>query len=309
MGKMNNFNSKGLKEWGSSKTRLYLDQSRKYYWNLDQLNLIVNSLPLRDINSVLDLGTGSGYFAFYLRSILSSSANIIGLDIDSKLLHLAKKKASEMKLEVNFKKGDIDKLSYKSESFDLITEQLVLLHLENPAKALGEIYRCLKKGGYAVLVEPNNTAVSMVEDSAKRELSRHDLVKLTNLELAYNRGKNILGKGNSNIGDLLPKYLSQARLDILDVRLVDRVNVIQPPYTSEKTEIFNIMYADNSYNLWDKLYKDYCFASGMDKNEFKECWVILQKLQMLRRAQVKENKYYGLDTKVDYIYIVQKKLL
>lgn len=306
MGKISNFKSKGLREWGSPKTRLYLDQSRKYYWNLDQLNLIVNSLPLKKISTVLDLGTGNGYFAFYLRSILNADTHITGIDIDSKLLSLAKKRASAMKLDIEFKKGDIHSLSYKSESFDLITEQLVLLHLVNPTKALSEIYRCLKKGAYAVLVEPNNTAVTIVDDTAKRELSRQELVKITNLELAYNRGKNILGKGDSSIGDILPKYLSSAKLEILDVRLVDRINVIQPPYTKERKEIFNLLYSDDSYNLWDKLYKDYCLAAGMDKSEFKECWVVLQKLQSLRRSQVIKNKYYGLDTKVDYIYTVQK---
>ena len=50
--------------------------------------------------------------------------------------------------------GDIHKLPFENDSQDAIICVAVLEHIEDPAKACGEIYRVLKPGGYAFVYIP-----------------------------------------------------------------------------------------------------------------------------------------------------------
>lgn len=51
-------------------------------------------------------------------------------------------------------KMDISKIEYPDESFDIVYCSHVLEHVEDDKKAIGEIFRVLKKNGYAVLMVP-----------------------------------------------------------------------------------------------------------------------------------------------------------
>jgi len=50
--------------------------------------------------------------------------------------------------------GDLEKMPFSSESFDVVLSLWVLEHLENPLKVLSEIYRVLKPGGAFFFVTP-----------------------------------------------------------------------------------------------------------------------------------------------------------
>jgi SAM-dependent methyltransferase len=51
--------------------------------------------------------------------------------------------------------GSLYTLPFADTSFDLITCNMVVEHLENPARALAEIARCLRPGGAVVINTPN----------------------------------------------------------------------------------------------------------------------------------------------------------
>ena len=51
--------------------------------------------------------------------------------------------------------GGVENIPFKAKSFDLVTSLWVMEHLAVPKKAIGEIFRVLKTGGFYIFVAPN----------------------------------------------------------------------------------------------------------------------------------------------------------
>ena len=64
------------------------------------------------------------------------------------------------KYNLNIKKGDIKSSKYKRESFDIITLNHVLEHINNPNETLGEIKRIIKKDGVLIIGVPNTHSIA-----------------------------------------------------------------------------------------------------------------------------------------------------
>jgi len=103
--------------------------------------------PLR-ANSILDVGCGEGFTLKKLEEKKIGKMNE-GIDYSSDAIKIGKK----IYPELNLKNGDVYKLDYKDNSFDLSICTEVLEHLENPTKAVEEIRRVTSK--YIVFSVPN----------------------------------------------------------------------------------------------------------------------------------------------------------
>lgn len=103
--------------------------------------------------TILDLCTGTGDLTGILKEEYPE-AKIIGVDFSSKMLEIARKKHPN----IEFLEADCTQLPFEDENFDLCTISFGLRNIEDMDKALGEIYRVLKKGGYFInldLGKPN----------------------------------------------------------------------------------------------------------------------------------------------------------
>ena len=109
---------------------------------------------LKESDFVLDLGCNSGQASL---RIASQVKKVIGLDINSNLIGIAKEQALIKKIKnVNFLVGDAnDKLQFKDNSFDKVICSDVLEHLYNRDLALAEIKRVLRTKGLLFLVTDN----------------------------------------------------------------------------------------------------------------------------------------------------------
>lgn len=96
---------------------------------------------------VLDIGCGDGGDALIFAKL---GANVIGIDI---------KPCSNWQIlkqdNLKFKTADTCTLPFKNESFNIVFEKDMLHHINNPKKALGEIWRVTKKGGQIIIIEAN----------------------------------------------------------------------------------------------------------------------------------------------------------
>jgi SAM-dependent methyltransferase len=63
-------------------------------------------------------------------------------------------------------KEDMTKLSFENETFDIVFSSHVLEHIEDDRKAMSEVYRVLKPGGFAVLQVPIQDRDKTFEDSS-----------------------------------------------------------------------------------------------------------------------------------------------
>ena len=121
-----------------------------------EVDLIHNffRLPVirEDCEDVLEIGCGNGYTLSHLRSAFLQY-KFSGLDFSEDLLQIAK---SRNLSGVSFEQGDVRKLRYADNSFDVIyTERCIinLLDWEEQQQALKEMHRILHMGGYLLFIE------------------------------------------------------------------------------------------------------------------------------------------------------------
>lgn len=112
------------------------------------LNTVVKTTRPLNIETVLDVGCGEGFTLSRL-SREKIGKTYEGIEVDDSAIELGKKLYPNLK----FIKGDIYKLPFKSNSFDLVVCTEVLEHLENPRKAYKELIRVSRK--YILLSVPN----------------------------------------------------------------------------------------------------------------------------------------------------------
>ena len=99
-------------------------------------------------DSILDVGCGEGFTIDHLMSV-DGQMPIQGVDYDLSALREAKRRQPE----VLFQRGDMRRLPFASESFELILSLQVLEHLRHPAPALRELRRVSSR--YCLVSVPN----------------------------------------------------------------------------------------------------------------------------------------------------------
>lgn len=98
---------------------------------------------------VLDIGCGAGGLVKGLKEIFPYFS-YDACDITKKGIREAKKNAEG----IHFFVGDAEKLPVKNNTYDIVIMNSILDHLEHPEKAVGEVYRVLKKGGTYLATTP-----------------------------------------------------------------------------------------------------------------------------------------------------------
>ena len=110
---------------------------------------LVADARLRAGMQVLDLGSGTGYPALLGAQTVGPSGNVIGLDLAEQMLAAARRKATTLGLaHVTFRTGDVTALPFEANLFDAVTSRFCLMFLPEIPKAIAEIARVLKPGGW-----------------------------------------------------------------------------------------------------------------------------------------------------------------
>lgn len=94
---------------------------------------IVNLLDLKIGERLLDLGCGTGSLLIVAKSKFPN-VDMIGVDVDSKVLEIAEKKIKKENLNIKLIKSSADKLPFPDNSFDVIVSTLVFHHLPTEVK-------------------------------------------------------------------------------------------------------------------------------------------------------------------------------
>ncbi|MEW5692853.1 MAG: class I SAM-dependent methyltransferase [Candidatus Hydrogenedentota bacterium] len=109
--------------------------------------------------SGVDLGIGSGYF---MRMFLREYVNlkIVGVDISNPMLCEARNYLSEFINRVHLVCGDIRRMNFKNEKFDIVISSLTIHHLNDrdKKKVIKVVKKILKKGGLCIIWDKFTTS-------------------------------------------------------------------------------------------------------------------------------------------------------
>ena len=109
----------------------------------------------KDNQQLLDLATGTGDAAFSLLKHSSRIKHAYACDMAGRMLQLARKKAIKKNLsgKISLLQGDAANIPYVNNIFDVVTMAFGIRNVSNPSFVLTEIFRVLKTGGKALILE------------------------------------------------------------------------------------------------------------------------------------------------------------
>lgn len=115
------------------------------------LAAMLEAVTLRGDERMLDAGCGAGHTAL---AFAPHVAEVVAIDLTMAMLAQVRHLANERGItNVVAERGDVEKLQFPDDSFDLVTTRYSAHHWPRPAAAMQEFARVLKAGGTLLLVD------------------------------------------------------------------------------------------------------------------------------------------------------------
>jgi SAM-dependent methyltransferase len=118
---------------------------------------------------ILDVGCGTGANL----EMLSRFGDAEGIDISHDALSFCRERGLS-----NVRWGEVERIPFENETFDLVTALDVVEHLDDDVGGLKEIYRVLRPGGRALLFVPAFMFLWGVQDDVSHHRRRYTLSNL-----------------------------------------------------------------------------------------------------------------------------------
>ncbi len=139
----------GPKDW-SKKLKQQAEDSREYRHKL------YAKVDLKNKQQILDIGCGTG--AITLDIALSTNGQVVGIDIDEVKLQEARRNLADVP-NVKIMDGNALSMPFENETFDLVVFNIVLTYIRGQQRAIKEMARVTKKGGFVLAtLEPDYAA-------------------------------------------------------------------------------------------------------------------------------------------------------
>ena len=108
------------------------------------LHEIERFLPEGRSLDILDVGTGTGFFAILLAE---KGHRVEGIDLTPAMLEEARRLAKQRNLDITFREMDAQNLAYPDGTFDVVISRNLTWTLPDPERAYASWFRVLKPGG------------------------------------------------------------------------------------------------------------------------------------------------------------------
>jgi ubiquinone/menaquinone biosynthesis C-methylase UbiE len=100
---------------------------------------------------MLEVAPGPGFVAIEMAK--GGAYRVTGLDVSRTMVELAHRNAAEAAVDVDFRQGSASAMPFADESFDLLACSAAFKNFSEPHKALEEMYRVLRPGGTALVLD------------------------------------------------------------------------------------------------------------------------------------------------------------
>jgi len=169
---------------------------------------LIHQANINSDDYVLDFGVGTATLSILLQE-KHPQVFILGVDVDAKILEIAKKKIADKKMDIPLLQYDGTKLPLPNKHFDKVVTSLVFHHLDKIQKenALKEIHRILKPDGQL-----------HIADWGK---ANNSLMRLMFYLVQFLDG---FKTTKDNVKGLIPKYLENA--EFKNIRISKTYNTI-----------------------------------------------------------------------------------
>lgn len=162
--RVEDFSAQRCREFKSPKRQLWLQEFARY---------IPQDRRLR----ILDLGTGTGFFATLLAM---EGHDVVGIDLTAHMIEEAKRKAVQYDIGATFFVMDAENPTFPDESFDVLIARNLTWTLPHLDRAYGAWHRLLKKDGLLLNFDADycheKAPTALPENHAHKRLSHEDVM-------------------------------------------------------------------------------------------------------------------------------------
>lgn len=118
-------------------------------WRKKAIKLLREDQP----KLILDIATGTGDFA--IEALALNPDKVIGVDISEGMLQVGREKMKKKGLDdrIDLRSGDSEGLPFEDNKFDAVIVSFGVRNFENLDKGLADMFRVLRPGGKAVILE------------------------------------------------------------------------------------------------------------------------------------------------------------
>ncbi len=206
-----------LSQYKTSKNlKVRIDLHRKYAQNpLGWYPWIYSKLPIRENQNILEVGCGNGELWREMKDSLPKGASLLLSDISSGMLRSAAARLKGISPSFSFEQFDMQNIPYEDNSFDLVIANHVLFYARDRKKALGELYRVLKKGGCLCLSTYGRKHMKEIEELAKEY---DEQIALSEVKLYDIFGLDEGAEELKAFFQTVEKYLYEDSLLVTDIR-------------------------------------------------------------------------------------------
>lgn len=127
------------------------DTMRLTYYDERVIETIADAIAIEERQTVLDVGTGTGFIA---AGLATRAAHVVAIDNSPAMLDVARDNLAQLGIaNVELVEGDLTQLSLDDDSIHAAVANMVLHHTEDPAGMLAEMARVVQPGGWVAITD------------------------------------------------------------------------------------------------------------------------------------------------------------
>jgi ubiquinone/menaquinone biosynthesis C-methylase UbiE len=143
------FNARKFDSWADTFERKWFNRFNFFQFLQKR---VITLVDLHQGQRLLDIGCGTGWAVRYAASVVHSNGEFYGIDISPKMIEKAKESCGSCE-NIHFYEADAEALPFGNDFFDFIICTTSFHHYFAPSKVLAEVYRVLKPGGMAFILD------------------------------------------------------------------------------------------------------------------------------------------------------------